>query len=189
MLAIDTRGRGFAMAACVLAGTLVLADGDTKDRPTDLEWLRAEVGDGALIHHSEGRIYLTELATADSVLVGNGNQPEFSPDGTKFAWIDGTAAKGRLRRGDSTIHITAENVERLGGVHWLSNTEVAVVLRKDDGKRWFRVSLAGDFTEIPELTALGQGGPECDIRQADDGVWSYVDEVGEQGSRAEQGLR
>ncbi|MCY4014250.1 MAG: hypothetical protein OXG82_16225 [Gammaproteobacteria bacterium] len=147
MLAIDTRGRGFAMAACVLAGTLALADGDAKERPTDLEWLRAEVGDGALIHHSDGRIYLTELATADSVLVGNGNQPEFSPDGTKFAWIDGTAAKGRLRRGDSTIHVIAENVERLGGVHWLSNTEVAVVLRKEDG------------------------------------------EVGEQGSRAEHGLR
>ena len=176
MLAIDTRGRGVAVAVCVLLGTWALADGDTKGSPTDLEWLRAEVGDGALIRHSDGRIYLTELATADSVLVGNGNQPEFSPDGTKFAWIDGTNAKGRLRRGDSTIHVIAENVERLGGVHWLSNTEVAVVLRKEDGKRWFRVSLAGEFAEIPELTALGRGGPECDIRQAADGVWSYVDD-------------
>jgi len=176
MSAIERNGRGIAVAACVLVGTCALADGDTKGSPTDLEWLRAEVGDGALIHHSDGRIYLTELATAESVLVGNGNQPEFSPDGTKFAWIDGTAAKGRLRHGDSTIHVIAENVERLGGVHWLSNTEVAVVLRKEDGKRWFRVSLDGQFTEIPELTALGQGGPECDIRQAEDGVWSYVDD-------------
>ena len=103
--------RGIAMAVCALVGANALADGDTKGSPTDLDWLRAEVGDGALIHHSDGRIYLTELATAESVVVGNGNQPEFSPDGTKFAWIDGTAAKGRLRRGDSSIHVIAENVD------------------------------------------------------------------------------
>ena len=148
LLAIDTRARGSAMAVCALVATLALADAETKGSPTDLEWLRDEVGDGALIHHSDGRIYLTELATADSVLVGNGNQPEFSPDGTKFAWIDGRAA----------------------------NTEVAVVLRREGGKRWFRVSLTGESTEIPELTALGTGGPECDVRQAADGIWSYVDD-------------
>lgn len=91
LLAIDTRARGSAMAVCALVATLALADAETKGSPTDLEWLRDEVADGALIHHSDGRIYLTELATADSVLVGNGNQPEFSPDGTKFAWIDGRA--------------------------------------------------------------------------------------------------
>ncbi len=76
MLAIDTRARGSAMAICALVATLALADAETKGSPTDLEWLRDEVGDGALIHHSDGRIYLTELATAESVLVGNGNQPE-----------------------------------------------------------------------------------------------------------------
>ena len=96
MLPVDTNDRGTAMAVCILVATVALADGDTKGSPTDLGWLRAEVGDGALIHRSDGRIYLTELATAESVLVGNGNQPEFSPDATKFAWIDGTAAKGRL---------------------------------------------------------------------------------------------
>lgn len=75
MWTIDAGTRGIAMAACALVGTLALADGDTLGSPTDLEWLRAEVGDGALVHHSDGRIYLTELATAESVLVGNGNQP------------------------------------------------------------------------------------------------------------------
>ncbi|MHC4216801.1 MAG: PA14 domain-containing protein [Planctomycetota bacterium] len=75
-------------------------DDDDDDRgrqesPEDLDWLRGLCGDGALIHHADGRIYLTELSTGQSVRVGNGNQPEFSPDGTKFAWIDGRTAKGR----------------------------------------------------------------------------------------------
>lgn len=133
--------------------------------PTDLDWLRGEVGDGALVHHADGRIYLTELMNPETVHVGNGNQPEFSPDGSKLAWIDGRAAKGRMRKGDGTVHVLAENVEGRGGVHWLSNDEVAVVLRDEKGLEWYRVSLAGDRAEIPELTALGTGGYEADIRQ------------------------
>ena len=54
--------RVIALAVCALVGANALADGEAKGSPTDLEWLRAEVGDGALIHHSDGRIYLTELA-------------------------------------------------------------------------------------------------------------------------------
>ena len=161
-------------ATPLLVSAVTLADARREGSPTDLEWLRGEVGDGALVHHADGRIYLTELLTGETVHVGNGNQPEFSPDGAKFAWIDGATAKGRLRKGDATIHVIAEGVGREGGVHWLSNSEVAVVLRRDDVKKWFRVSLGGNQAEIPELTALGTGGYECDVRQADDGVWSYV---------------
>ena len=143
--------------------------------PTDLEWLRGEVGDGALAHHADGRIYLTELSTAETVHVGNGDQPEFSPDGTKLAWIDGNTAKGRTRKGDGTVHVIARDVERSGGIHWLSNVDVAVILRKvSSGPKWFRVSLDGSMREIPELTALGTGGNECDVRLGGDGVWSYV---------------
>jgi hypothetical protein len=148
---------------------------EEQESPEDLNWLRKECGDGALIHHADGRIYLTELSTGETVLVGNGNQPEFSPDGTKFAWIDGRTAKGRLRKGDKTVHVIAGNVEKSGGIHWLSNTELVLVIRKKPSpKKWFRVSLAGDMKKIPELTALGTGGYECDVKLAKDGVWSYV---------------
>lgn len=172
------RGSGSIFVVPLLVSVFALADGRDEGSPTDLEWLRGEVGAGALVHHADGRIYLTELLTAETVHVGNGNQPEFSPDGAKFAWIDGATAKGRLRRGDATIHLIADEVGREGGVHWLSNSEVAVVLRREGARKWFRVSLDGSQAEIPELTALGTGGYECDVRQADDGVWSYVaDEV------------
>jgi len=149
-------------------------DDGNPESPEDLDWLRGLCGDGALIHHADGRIYLTELSTGESVLVGNGNQPEFSPDGTKFAWIDGRTAKGRMRKGDTNVHVIAENVEKNGGVHWLSNNELAIVIRTKPKRKWFRVSLAGEMKEIPELTDLGSGGRECDVKLCDDGVWSYV---------------
>ena len=53
--------RAIAVAVCAFVGANALADGEAKASPTDLEWLRDEVGDGALIHHADGRIYLTEL--------------------------------------------------------------------------------------------------------------------------------
>lgn len=67
MSAIDTRGRGFAMAACMLAGTLVLADGESKGRPTDLEWLRAEVGDGGFDNHRWASHHPDYMVVTDEV--------------------------------------------------------------------------------------------------------------------------
>lgn len=154
----------------VAFGSIGLADAVGPACPTDLGWLRSEVGDGALVHHADGRIYLTELSSGETVHVGNGDQPEFSLDGTKFAWIDGRTAKGRMRKGDTSIHVIAENIRASGGIHWLTNTELALVI----GKKWFRVKLGGGMTEIPELTALGLGGYECDVKLGDDGIWSYV---------------
>ena len=109
--------------------------------------------------------------------MANGNQPEFSPSGARIAWIDGTRAKGRLRRGDPTVYVLAKNVEPAGGVHWLSESEVAVILRRDGRKAWYRVDLHGGEAEIPELTRLGTGGYECDVKLGADGVWSYVAKV------------
>jgi len=140
--------------------------------PTDLAWLRGEVGDGALAYFEPGeaRIWLTELATGNTVQAGSGLYPEFSPDSSKLAWIDGTTAKGRMRKGDSTVHTIASGVTANAGVHWVSDDEVVVV----KSGRWLRVSLSGAESEAPALTALGTGGSETDVKLASDGVWSYA---------------
>jgi hypothetical protein len=164
-----------ALLAIVAAGCAAIAcKEDGPPSPEDLTWLRESCDGGALVHHANGRLYLTELVTAKTEFLANGNQPEFSPDGTRIAWIDGQAAKGRLRRGDPTVHVIAPAVEASGGVHWLSNREVAVILRNSGRKSWFRVSLDGSKKPMPELTALGTGGYECDVKLGTDGVWSYV---------------
>jgi len=141
--------------------------------PTDLNWLRGEVGDGALAYwvRDWGEIYLTELSDGQTVKVGDGVKPEFSPDSSKLAWIDGTTAKGRMRKGDATVHTIATGVNDSGGIHWISDSEVVVV---KSGK-WRRISLSGTESEVPELTALGTGGSETDVKLGGDGVWSFVD--------------
>jgi hypothetical protein len=138
-----------------------------------LNWLRGEVGDGALLYwvRDWSEIYLTELSDGQTVLVGDGVQPEFSPDSSKLAWIDGTTAKGRMRKGDATVHTIATGVSDSGGIHWISDSEVVVV---KSGK-WRRITLSGTESEVPELTALGTGGSETDVKLGADGVWSYVD--------------
>lgn len=79
--------------------------------PVDLDWLRRDCGDGALVHHAAGKLYLTEIATGESVFLASGNQPELSPDSSKIAWIDGDSALGRSRKGDPTVHVIARGVE------------------------------------------------------------------------------
>ncbi len=201
---LSVRAEARAVAAIIAAGivgTIALglvgpADAVSRACPTDLGWLRSEVGNGALVHHADGRIYLTELSSGESVHVGNGNQPEFSPDGSKFAWIDGRTAKGRMRKGDTSIHVIAENVRASGGIHWVSNTELALVI----GSKWFRVRLvsggmgarqirnpanghlyemlpAGKWADLIQ-TALALGGQLVTINNEAENRW-IVDNFGE----------
>ncbi len=142
--------------------------------PTDLNWLKGLCGDGALAHEYNGQIYLTELSTGRTEGVGKGDQPEFSPDSSKLAWLHGSEAKGRLRQGDTTIYSIATNVDRRGGIHWVSNTEVVVLVKKDQRKIWYRISLSGVRTELPQLKRLGTARRETDVKLGKDGVWSYV---------------
>jgi hypothetical protein len=143
----------------------------------NLSWLKGIVGDGALLSYSatSTKLYLTELSTGSSVMVTN-NAPngwsfEFSPDSSKLAWIEGTTIKGRMRKGDTTVHTIATGVTALGGVHWVSNTEVVYV---KSGK-WRRATIDGKSeVEVAALTALGTGGQECDVKLTSKGIWCYV---------------
>jgi hypothetical protein len=150
---------------------LVTASATAAPSPNDLAWLRRECGDGALAYQSQGRIYLTEISTGKTEHVGSGAMPEFSPDSSKLAWIDGDRAVGRMRKGDGTLHVIAEGVAPTGGVHWISNDEV-VVLRQD--RKWYRIKLTGEEREVPELTAMGRVQRETDVKLGDDGVWSMA---------------
>lgn len=144
----------------------------------DINWLRDVRPEGAALayqyggssYNSESDIYLVEIATNSRTKVGRGSQPEFSPDGSKLAWIEGSTAKGIERKKTGTTHVIATGVDKKAGVHWVSNTVVVVVI----SSKWYRVHIGtGSKTEQPKLTALGTGGSEIDVKYRN-GEWSYV---------------
>ncbi|MEM7014678.1 MAG: LamG-like jellyroll fold domain-containing protein, partial [Verrucomicrobiota bacterium] len=145
--------------------------------PDDRAWLQQLLGEdhGALGYTAGGKVYLTELSTGETEELGNGRKLEFSPDSSKIAWIDGNAVRGRMRRGDSTVHLIAEPVDAECGVHWLGNDTVIVMAV--EGRRelgWRKVKLNGEIEPVPDLDKLGKGAKETDVKLGRDGVWSYV---------------
>ncbi len=161
------RDASIALSLLVCAGLA----GAAPPCPEDLDWLGELCGGhGAALCETRGRIYLTELANGQTEKVGNGERGEFSPDGTKVAWIDGRRALGRARTG-GRVHVIAEDVDVGGGVHWIAEDEVVLRLRRGG---WHRVKLDGRTQPVPELDRLGRGGRECDVKLCEDGVWSYA---------------
>lgn len=162
----------------ILVSVLAWASSATAASPGDnLAWLRGLVSDGALLSYSFGdtKLHLTELADGGSELVAsnvpNGWAFEFSPDSSKLAWIEGTTVKGRMRKGDKTVRVIATGVDVNGGVHWVSNSEVVYVKAAE----WRRATIDGKSeVKVPELTALGSGDQETDVKLTSKGVWCYV---------------
>lgn len=153
----------------LLAVVLLPAAALGKACPEDLPWLRSLVEDGALAHHAGKQVFLTELATGKTELLGTGAWAELSPDASKVAWVEGETAKGRMRKGDKTVHTIARDIDPAGNVHWVSN-EAVVVLGKD--RKWRQVNLDGTSEEVPKLTRLNnRPGRECDVKRRPDGHW------------------
>jgi hypothetical protein len=168
---MKSRFIGAATLLGILLPCLVLAapPGD------NLGWLKGLVGNGASMCFSGGNLNLTELSTGSSVKLtnnaANGWSFEFSPDSSKLAFIEGTTIKGRMRKGDTTLHTIATGVDPVGGVHWVSNTEVVYVKSGE----WYRATIDGKTAfKASALTALGKGAQECDVKLTQKGVWCYV---------------
>ncbi|MBD3243530.1 MAG: hypothetical protein GF331_23270, partial [Chitinivibrionales bacterium] len=144
-----------------------------------ISWLRGKCPEGAAMIHqyggsgysSESDLYLYEVATGSRTKIGRGCQPEFSPDGNLIAWIEGSSAKGCSRKNTGQKHTIATGISKNAGVHWVSNTEVIVVINS----KWYRVDVGtGNKTEVPTLKRLGTGGTEIDVKYRGSDNWSYV---------------
>jgi hypothetical protein len=146
--------------------------------PEDLHWLQAHCQDGALAYSGDKQIFIEELLSGQVEKIGNGHCVEFSPDSSKLAWIDGSTAKGRMRKGDPTVHDIVTGANRDGWLHWINDEEIVVLLNTDGKKGWHRVTIDGkSVTPVPELDALGLGGRETDVRLREDGVWVYASDL------------
>ncbi|MBD3391188.1 MAG: hypothetical protein GF410_04135 [Chitinivibrionales bacterium] len=167
----------FLLAGLLACGNVVsVSGGQERDR----SWLQGKCtgGEGAVVWeygradgNNESMIKMFEVSTGETEDIEAGYMPEFSPDASKLAWVKGSTVRGRLRAGDAAIHTIASGVTKNGGVHWISNTEVVVV----KGGAWVTVHIGtGEETEVPDLTALGLGGTEIDVKLCDDGIWSRV---------------
>jgi hypothetical protein len=163
---------GTAIAAVLCLGVAsAIHGGDERD----LGWLRSTCnGGGAVAWHQKPQsdITLFDVGAGETRTIGQGGRHEFSPDGSKIAWLDGGTAKGCLwKQSPEEVHNIIAGCDYACGVHWVSDTEV--VVNKND--TWLKVHLSGSpQTEIPELSALGKVEFEGDVKLCGDGVWSWI---------------
>jgi hypothetical protein len=144
--------------------------------PTDLKWLKEMAPGGAMVYTADKVVRVVELDGKITKL-GDGFMPEFSPDGSKVAWVRGGGfwVSDRAGKAPRMLH---DKVYKVTGAHWLDNESIAAVMENGKKRNWYRFELNGLRTPMPELDQLGIGldklGRETDVRQAKDGIWTYV---------------
>jgi hypothetical protein len=148
----------------------------------DLAWLQGKCPEGGAVVWESGRsgssnesmLKLLELSSGAVVDIEQGWQAEFSPDGSKIAWVKGNSIRGRMRTGDATIHTVVSGITPGAGVHWIGSEEVVCI--KDGGWRRVKIDGSGE-SAVPELDALidpaGNFG-EVDVK-LNGGVWITVE--------------
>ena len=142
----------------------------------DLSWVREMAPGGALAYSADKSVYVVELDGAAPKKVGDGLFPEFSPDGSKLAWVDNSGLTVCKRDGSDSRKLH-DRMFKHGGAHWLDNDSLAAILQGAGGMKWYRFWLDGRRQPMPELDAFGinkEKARETDVRKGSDGIWTHV---------------
>ncbi len=151
--------------------------GELLELDRDLAWVREMAPGGALVYSADKVVRVVELSDGSITELGSGLMPEFSPDGSKVAWVRASGLMVANRDG-TQVRSLYGSLMKHGGAHWIDN-ESLVAVRDDGGKyQWNRFWIDGRREPIAELNEFGinpDRARETDVRHSpDDDVWTHV---------------